>query len=379
MAVEAQGRRPRILLTADTVGRVWTYALGLAAQLCAGGMDVHLATMGALPSPQQRAQAQAIEHLSLHESGFRLEWMPDPWHDLDEAGRWLLALERQLQPELVHLNQFAFGALPFSAPTLLVAHSCVLSWWQAVPGRPVPPVGGRYRDTVAAGLAGAGLVAAPTRAMRDALVAHYGFQGPVRVLPNGRDPALFAPAPKQPFILAAGRLWDQAKNLAALDDVAPALAWPVRVAGACTGPDGSERAPRRAQSLGVLSPHALAQQMAQAAIYALPARYEPFGLSVLEAALSGCALVLGDIPSLRETWDSAAVFVPPDDHAALQHTLSVLAADVAARQRLADAARTRAAQYTARRMADATRAAYARLLSGPHPCPPPSSKEAACA
>ena len=37
---------------------------------------------------------------------------------------------------------------------------------------------------------------------------------------------------------------------------------------------------------------------ARAGIYALPAVYEPFGLSVLEAALSGCALVLGDIPSL---------------------------------------------------------------------------------
>ena len=35
----------------------------------------------------------------------------------------------------------------------------------------------------------------------------------------------------------------------------------------------------------------------------LPARYEPFGLSILEAALSGCALVLGDLPSLRELWD----------------------------------------------------------------------------
>ena len=42
--------------------------------------------------------------------------------------------------------------------------------------------------------------------------------------------------------------------------------------------------------------------MARASIYALPARYEPFGLSILEAALSGAALVLGDIPSLREVW-----------------------------------------------------------------------------
>ena len=57
--------------------------------------------------------------------------------------------------------------------------------------------------------------------------------------------------------------------------------------------------------LGSLSPRALAAWLARAAIYCLPARYEPFGLSVLEAALSGCALVLGDIPSLREIWDDA--------------------------------------------------------------------------
>jgi hypothetical protein len=47
----------------------------------------------------------------------------------------------------------------------------------------------------------------------------------------------------------------------------------------------------------------------------LPARYEPFGLSVLEAALSGCALVPGDIASLRGNWDGVAEFVCPDDAA----------------------------------------------------------------
>ena len=63
--------------------------------------------------------------------------------------------------------------------------------------------------------------------------------------------------------------------------------------------------------LGRLSAGELADWYARAAIYALPARYEPFGLSALEAALSGCALVLGDIPSLREIWGDAALFVPP--------------------------------------------------------------------
>src|SRR5690625_7216151 len=33
----------------------------------------------------------------------------------------------------------------------------------------------------------------------------------------------------------------------------------------------------------------------QASVFVMPSRYEPFGLSVLEAALSGCALILSDI------------------------------------------------------------------------------------
>jgi glycosyltransferase involved in cell wall biosynthesis len=102
--------------------------------------------------------------------------------------------------------------------------------------------------------------------------------------------------------------------------------------------------------------------MATAAIYALPARYEPFGLSVLEAALSGCALVLGDIASLRETWGASAVYVAPDDPAALRRVLRELIADAGERQRLGLAARRRALHFHPQRMAQACLRAYARML-----------------
>ena len=68
----------------------------------------------------------------------------------------------------------------------------------------------------------------------------------------------------------------------------------------------------------------MAAHLAASAIYALPARYEPFGLSALEAGLCGCALVLGDIPSLREVWGDAAVFVDPHDAQALAKALNCL-------------------------------------------------------
>jgi glycogen(starch) synthase len=134
-------------------------------------------------------------------------------------------------------------------------------------------------------------------------------------------------------------------------------------------PDGRVVLPRHARPLGELAQDDLATHLAAASIYALPALYEPFGLSVLEAGLSGCALVLGDIASLRETWGDAAVYVPPADAAALHATLLRLIDDPAERARLGLAARARALQFSADRMADACLAAYATLAPAFHARP----------
>jgi glycosyltransferase involved in cell wall biosynthesis len=290
--------------------------------------------------------------------------MADPWNDVAGAGEWLLELERELDADVVHLNQFAFGSLRFVAPKLVVAHSCVLSWWRAVHGTAAPPEWDRYRDTVKRGLEGAALVAAPTLAMLQTLRENYGYAREGIVVPNGRDAARYRAEPKEPVIFAAGRLWDSAKNLAALEAVAPDLAWPVRVAGSTVDPGGGVRVARAVQPLGELAPEALADELSRAAIYALPARYEPFGLSVLEAALSGCVLVLGDIASLREVWSDAAIYVKPDDHAGLRETLAGLIEDPPRRARLARAAREHALMYTAERKAAAYLTAYEALMGG---------------
>jgi glycogen synthase len=374
MAADA---RNRVLLTADTVGGVWTYAIELARGLASRHWQVHLATMGAPLSRGQRGEAAAVPGLQLHEGPWKLEWMEAPWADLEHAARWLLALEQELRPRVVHLNQYCFGVLPFQAPTLLVAHSCVSSWWRAVHGTPAPAQWARYRDCVAQGLAGASCVGAPTAAMLQNLTRDYGWQGPGVVLPNGRDPRLFAPAAvRQPFVLSAGRLWDEAKNLSALETVAPGLPWPIRVAGSLEAPQGHQRKPQWVQALGQLPPAELAREMSRAAIYALPARYEPFGLSVLEAAMSGCALVLGDIDSLRENWQEAALFVDPSDPAALKGALRRLITDTALRETLADAARQRARHFSAERMVQAVLAAYCGL---PVRRPSRSPEESSCA
>jgi glycosyltransferase involved in cell wall biosynthesis len=116
------------------------------------------------------------------------------------------------------------------------------------------------------------------------------------------------------------------------------------------------------RQLGHLGASALGHWLGRAAIYVLPARYEPFGLSILEAGLAGCALVVGDIPSLRENWDGAAVFVPPDDAEALAMELSRLIQKPERLGILADRAHTRAREFTPQRMCAGYLAAYQQLL-----------------
>jgi glycogen synthase len=352
-----------VLMTADTIGGVWTYALELSRGLAQHSVEVVLGAMGRPLTQAQRQEAREVPNLQLQESRYKLEWMDNPWDDVARAGDWLLGLEQCFRPDLVHLNSYSFGALPWRAPALLAGHSCVLSWWRAVKGTSVPPEWARYYEEVHRGLQLAGKVVAPSRAMLKALEQHYGSIPNGVVAPNGRDPAAFKPQRKEPFILAVGRLWDEAKNLAALQSVAPFLSWPVCVAGDNCHPDGGAVSTGNVCFLGTLPSTELASWYGRAAIYALPAWYEPFGLSALEAALAGCALALGDIPSLRETWDGAALFVPPDDTDALRVALQALASDRRNRTVLAAHARHRALQYTPARMAEGYLQVYAEMLT----------------
>jgi glycogen synthase len=244
----------------------------------------------------------------------------------------------------------------------VVAHSCVLSWWRAVLGAEAPASWNRYRTALREGLSAAGIVVTPSHATLAEMERDHGALRNARVIPNGADAQRFWSAPKEPFVLSAGRLWDEAKNVSALDRVAHWLPWPVYVVGDSRHPDGTTRAFDHARVMAAMAPEVLGAWMASAAIYALPARYEPFGLSVLEAALSGCALVLGDIPSLRENWDDAAVFVPPEDDGALTEALYDLTRNEEKRRVLAGAARARAREeFGLKRMGAAYLAAYQDL------------------
>src|SRR3569833_2329549 len=201
----------QVLMTADPIGGVWTYALELCAALRPLHVRIALATLGRPLTEAQRQQVAALSNVILYESGFRLEWMPDPWEDLERAGEWLLRIEREVRPDVVHLNHLVHADLPWLSPVLSVGHSCVLSWWAAVRREPVPVEWSVYRQRVTSSLRAARYVVAPTQAMLVELERYYGPFHETAAIQNGRNGRLFTAGQQERIVLCAGRLWDAAK------------------------------------------------------------------------------------------------------------------------------------------------------------------------
>lgn len=356
----------RVMMTVDAVGGIWTYALELAGALGNAGVEVILARMGPCPTSEQRRAVAGLENVRLVGRPYRLEWMSEPWDDVDEAGLWLLGIADEYDPDVIQLNGFSHAALAWGRPVLVVAHSCVFSWMNEVTGAAPGEEWGEYHRRVRRGLESADQVIAPTMAMLSTLTRNYGdFPGSVaaRVVPNARSHTVFRAGRKEDFVFAAGRIWDEAKNAAAVARVSDTLRWPVCLAGELRRPDGGESSFAGIRYLGRLEPSAMASWFARAAIFAHPARYEPFGLTPLEAALSSCALVVGDIPSLREVWGNAALYAPPEDSEALAHEIDRLIDSADLRRTMGLRARRRALEYSPHRMRERYLRIYHELIS----------------
>jgi glycogen(starch) synthase len=343
-------------MTTDTVGGVWCYSLELCRAL--PSVRFLVACMGPEPTADQRREVAELPNVAFHSAVCKLEWMEDPWLDLERAGEWLLDLELLYQPDLIHLNGYLHASLPWNGPVVVVAHSCVVSWWHSVKGAAPPDAWKRYAREVGKALHSCDVVIAPSGAMAAMVSKHYQVERP-RVIYNGRSHRRIGLGiSKEPIWMCAARLWDEAKNASCLIGISSGIRWPLILAGD-SGIDGISFP--NVRMLGHCSREDMDSWFGRTSIYAHPARYEPFGLAPLEAALAGCALVLADIPSLREIWHDAAWFVSPDDPSQWHKTLSRLIDDPVAMNRLALRSSQRARQYSIEKMAGSYYRVYQQL------------------
>lgn len=347
----------RLLLVTDAVGGVWVYSLELARALRPLGIETVLAVVGPSAGAQQR---EAARDFRLVDTGLPLEWLDTDAAELARAGEALARLAHDERVDIVQTSTAALLATAeFAQPCVAMQHSCIASWWAAVKGTPLPADFEWRRDLVERGIRRASAVVAPSLAFAAETARIYGVAA--AAVHNGRTPMWSRDLPRGEFVFTAGRLWDEGKNVAMFDAAAARLSVPVQAAGPLEGPNGTRATLRHVDALGALSDTRLAGLLAAKPIYASAALYEPFGLSVLEAAQAGCALVLSDIATHREMWSGAAIFVEACDDRAFATAIQDLIDDPDEREQLGKLAAARSTHYTPARMALGMAEIYRRL------------------
>src|ERR1700684_1172161 len=105
-----------VLVTADTIGGGWTYTRELVTGLVRRGGRVTLVSFGEIPTPAQTEWLEGIRNVDFRATAFRLEWMQEAQEDLDASSDFLKSIIDEVHPDLLHLNQFAYGALDVDIP-----------------------------------------------------------------------------------------------------------------------------------------------------------------------------------------------------------------------------------------------------------------------
>ena len=357
-------RKPkRILMTVDAVGGVWRYSVDLARCLGAEGIECVLVGFGPAPSEAQQRECRDLRNIMLTWTQLPLDWMVTDESAVDEVGDTLLAAEREWEVDLLHLNLPSQAArIADGVPIVVTSHSCITTWWAAVRQDALPPAWQWQRTLTRNGLMRADAVMVPTASHGQALTRAYGTVVNLHVVANATEMA-FGENAEEPIVFAAGRWWDEGKNARTLDAAAELSRWPIVMAGALNGPNGQSVSLHHARSLGELPSERARTWMSRAAVFASAAIYEPFGLAVLEAAARGAALVLSDIPTFRELWDTAALFVRSDDEEGFAAAINRLAENPNLRRRLAERARRRAYLFASERQVDRVQRVYAETLA----------------
>jgi glycogen synthase len=352
-----------VLMTSETLnGNIWTYTRELISGLIGRGFRVTLVSFGEIPLPEQTTWMERLRGLDYRPTAFRLDWMHEGQQDFADASDYLCAVAADIKPDFFHSNHLCYGALPIAIPRIVVAHGDLITWWKSVHGHGPreSPWMRWYRHATSEGLSRASAVIAGSDWMLEAVRASYSASMHGVVINHGRNPIHFNPyVTKKNAVLAIGRILDPASqvNLLAershpvpvcvVDAKQPAHSAETIFRADVGFNDGHEgvvlRGPRSESQLRLL--------YSRASMYVSAARYEPTGMTIVEAALSRCALILNDIPSLREIWGPAAVYFRTNDADSLSEAVRILNKDAELRRSFANRSFNRAREcYNSNRM-----------------------------
>jgi glycosyltransferase involved in cell wall biosynthesis/polysaccharide pyruvyl transferase WcaK-like protein len=191
-------------------------------------------------------------------------------------------------------------------------------------------------------------VTSPSHSLAELIEQNNGQPYPIEIIPNGISGDWIVPDTKEQRILVVSRLFRRKGVqylLSALEG--QSFGWPIDIVG-----DGPYRSTLDELAKTVQDPirfhgwmdnhsPALLALYRKSSIFIFLSTAENFPISLLEAMLSGTAIIATDLAACREVLGDAALFVPPGDVSAIQKRILDLISHETLRTDLAHKARRR--------------------------------------
>lgn len=302
----------RLLMTTDVVSEVWNYTSALCrALLQHGNIDILLVSFGGKPSQTHIEESQK-SNFNVKYSDFPIETKYNSlfeWPSPEEIKKYLKNIIKEFNPDFIHLNHYMDDT--FKTPTVLTVHSDMLSWlkWVKNKGRSLNYTDNllKYKLSIYQMLNKVDAVITTSRSIAENILDIYDFRNRIKIIHNGIDGNPHFNPPDKPSIVSKGDFVDKSKNLHLLTGIATKLPDNINIKVIGQGPERKFK--NRIEYLDKLTHEETLDVYRNSSIFLALSSYETFGLSMIEAAYSNCAIIANDIPIFRELWgDSASIF-----------------------------------------------------------------------
>ncbi|HET9427623.1 MAG TPA: glycosyltransferase, partial [Allosphingosinicella sp.] len=267
----------KLLIAAEADPSRWSLQVSLARALSELDIRTFLIPTRFGLDDRQREEAAAVPDLVLIEPGLGLDpGEADPARLMDARLR-LADLARALDIDLVQVDQPALADARFPCPVVALHLGCPVTRWEAVHDGPLPDPFAWRSELIRAGLDAADVVICPSLAHAQRVKTRFALRDLPFVVHPGRAPLAVRGSAQHDYVLTAGPLWDESRNLAVLDAAAGRIGVPVRAAGPVRSPKGDEVIFDNLHCLGNLGEEEISRWLSARPVFVSTALYDPLG------------------------------------------------------------------------------------------------------
>lgn len=282
----------KILMTTDVKSEIWDYSLTLSRSLLKHiNAEILMLSMGGKPSDKQKEEIENLD-IKFKFTGFNY----DNFDDISEIKTIFDNSIKEFNPHIVHLNH-AYPNFDFETPCVFTCHDNLLDKNLL-----------NYKNIINKSLNNADIVIAQSKFTAECLMKTYDLQKRIGIIYNGIDYKPFSGSPESPTLVACENFPNSGQNINFLLNIAYKLPDNIKMKIIADSPP-DRKSPQNVEFLSNLTGSELQAVYKNSSIYLALSSHESNGLSSIQAAYSGCAILANDIPVFKELWgDCAYVF-----------------------------------------------------------------------